>query len=421
MNDEHAGSRSVQSAGTRNDGSNTAAPRAPEPKNRDTAGVNGFISALAHELRNFAAPIRNVASILRMRNAAELDTRSLSELIDRQINAIGKIVDDLAEADQASRGNIALEVAPVDLVEAINEAVSAQRALLDERNQVLHLSLPKARVSVRADRGRLVWALRCVIGNLSVNTKSGGQVWIDSIPAADEFCVTLRDDGIGIKPADLPRIFDYFSVEERPERPWRPDLGMSLAMAKSLIELHQGFITVKSDGPGKGRKFMIGIPLDVRRNAEQGARDAPAAGAQATRGIGTLHGAAAAPGDGVVARRILIADDNAALRESLGGMLQQMGHETRAAAGGDEALRIAREWMPQVVFVDVNMPGINGFELARMFRSEFQPSSIKLVLMSGDGLSEMVLRGARNAGFDRCIDKLSGASAFAGILNDASA
>jgi CheY-like chemotaxis protein len=369
-------------------------------------GSNAFMSMLAHELRNCLAPIQNVAAALRMRKTAEPDTRSLSDLIERQVSAIGAMVDGLSEAVRLGGAEVVLEREQVDAVAVVDDAVSACRPQLDRRHQLLHLSLPAGRMVLRADRAGLQYAIRCVIANSSANTPGGGELWIEVSSAADELRLKIRDNGIGIAQSDLPAIFDFFSIEDRRDRPWTPELGLSLAAARRLIELHQGRISVSSGGPGAGREFSICIPLQASAVAVRAERTVAANPQQAV----------AAPAPGGVVRRILIADDNAAVRESLSALLHDMGHLTRAAAGGTEALQIAREWMPDVVFVDVNMPGINGYELARMFRAEFPRAPVKLVMMSGDAMNDIALRGAKHAGFDQCIDKLSPVPVFENIL-----
>lgn len=387
---------------------------APQPVQIPAPGSTGnnvFIAALAHELRNFIAPIRNAASILRMRNGAELDTRSLSNLLDRQVDAIGKIVDALADADLVSRGKVVLECEPVDVGSVVDEAVTACRTVLNGRNQILHLSLPAARIVLRADRAKLLSAIRAAIGNSSMHTQGGGQLWLELTATANEVHIRLRDNGIGITQSDMPGIFDFFSIEDRLERPWKPEIESSLAVARRLIELHHGRMRVSSEGAGNGREFLISMPLhaEVATAGGRGASSLAVDPAQPAAG--------AIPAAGNAPIRILIVDDNAAFRESLSAVLRELGHATRAAAGGDEAVRIAREWTPHFAFLDINMPGLNGFELARRFRAEFQQSAMKLVMMSGDGLGEMVMRGAKNAGFDHCVDKLDGTGALAGILN----
>ncbi len=409
MNDEELDGRPQPAAMRRAGGSEKPSPADPESASpaQSLPGSNAFISVLAHELRNFIAPIQNVAAVLRMRKAAELDTRSLSDLIERQVSAIGVMVDGLSEAVRLGGGEVVLEREQVDAVSVVDAAVSACRPQLDRRNQLLHLSLPARRVVLYADRQGLQYAIRCVIANSSANTRSGGELWLEVSSAADELRLKLRDNGIGITQVDLPGIFDFFSIEDRHDRPWTPELELSLAAARRLIELHQGRITVSSGGPGTGREFLICIPLQSSADGERVERTATAVNPHLT---GT------APVTGSAVRRVLIVDDNAALRESLSGLLHDMGHLTRAAAGASEALQIAREWMPDVVFVDVNMPGINGFELARMFRAEFPRAPVNLVMMSGDTMNDIALRAARNAGFDQCIDKLSPVAVFESVL-----
>jgi CheY-like chemotaxis protein len=351
--------------------------------------------------------MQNVAAVLRMRKPAELDTRSISDLIERQVSAIGLMIDGLSEAVRLSGGEVVLDCEQVDAVSVVDDAVGACRPHLDHRNQLLNLSLPAERIVLRADRARLRHAIRCVIANSSANTPGGGELWIDVSSAADELRIKIRDNGVGIARADLPEIFNFFSIEDRHDRPWIPELELSLAMARRLIELHHGRIGVSSDGSGTGREFLICIPLRTAAAVKRPERTTAAANPQE---------AGTAPADGGPVRRVLIVDDNAALRESLGALLQGMGHLTRAAVGGSEALQIAREWMPDLVFVDVNMPGVNGFELARMFRAQFPSASTKLVMMSGNAMNDIALRGAKNAGFDQCIDKLSAAPVFESIL-----
>jgi len=348
-----------------------------------------LLRALAHELRNSIAPIVNAVHLIRLRGSADRELPAILSIIERQVAAMTRMLDSIVEADRLLRGEITLQTRRIDPTSAIQTALESKRPLIEGRRQHLHFTPVEGQVWIDADQARLAQALANVLDNAARYTDEGGEISIGVDAVVNEVEIRIKDSGRGIAADALPEIFDAFAMRH----PAREGLGVGLTIARKLIELHGGRITVHSDGEGHGSMFVISIPLaDETRDRMQG----PAA-------ISSASSAEVAHRPG--SRRILVADDNQAVRSSFAAILRELGHDVRLAADGVQALELAEQWAPEFVILDVHMPRINGFAVARQLRTRFPREVMRLVMMSGTDLDQVTLLGAKEAGFDHCIDK----------------
>lgn len=339
------------------------------------------------------APMSNAMHLIRLRSGSDPTLQPIIQIMDRQIKSMGRALDKLATADRLARNGLALETQRVELAHIVAAAIQAAQPLIDGRGQQLHLTVPPVPVHLHASAAHLTAVLGDVLDNASKFTPEKGQIWVNATGADDEARISVRDNGVGISPEYVSQVFSPSKPTGQAAQNGKKGLGLSLAIARKIVELHRGQIEVVSDGPGSGSEFVIRLPLQQAQHST----DDAAGGTQEVR-----HADAHASRK----KRILIVDDSNELRASLGNILQEMGHEVRAAADGVEALEIARKWLPAYVLLDINIPKLNGYEVARELRSEFPAARMVIIMMSGVSLSEATLRGAKEAGFDHCIDKM---------------
>lgn len=343
---------------------------------------------LTHELRNYIAPIVNAAHLIRLKSGNDPEMSGIVSIIERQIAAMTRTLEAVADADRLSQGRAPLQMERVDLAAAVQSAVQARRSIFDGRRQTVHIASAANPVWVNADRARLVQAVGNVLDNAARYGDEGGEIAIEIATTSEEARLRIADQGRGIEPEVLPHVFEAFTLRS----PQRSGLGLGLAIARAICELHGGRISARSDGPGRGSEFVISLPL-APESAAHARPSEPATEKSATT--------ARAPG----ARRILVADDNQAVRNSFAAILKEMGHDVRLAADGVQAVELAEAWSPEFVIVDVHMPKIDGYGVARKLRARFPPAKMQLVMMSGTDLDPTTLMGAKQAGFDHCVDK----------------
>jgi CheY-like chemotaxis protein len=357
-------------------------------------GKGTFFPHLVHELRNLMAPMSNAMHLIRLRSGSDPTLQPIIQIMDRQIKSMGRALDKLATADRLARDGLALESQRVELGQILTSAIQAAQPLIDSHGQQLHLTVPPAPVHFHGSGAHLTAVLADVLDNASRFTAEKGQIWVEAAAANGEVRISVRDNGAGISPEQLSQVFCPSKPTSQAAQNGKKGLGLSLAIARKVVELHHGQIDVASNGPGSGSEFVMRLPL---RQAQPNANSATA---------GTQESQLAVTETRAPPKRILVVDDSNELRASLGNILQEMGHEVRAAADGVEALEIARKWLPGYVLLDINIPKLNGYEVARELRSEFPAAHMVLIMMSGVSLSDAMLRGAKEAGFDHCIDKM---------------
>jgi two-component system, sensor histidine kinase len=353
-----------------------------------------FLAMLGHELRN---PLAAIHAAHEQRTAAH-DAGRADAIIGTQLATLRRLVDDLLDVSRIATGKLVLSDAVVDLRDAVASAVVACEHAAAEKGVALSARLGDAQLAVTGDAVRLEQAFVNVIGNAIKYTPSGGRVTVEARSTNADIAMTVTDDGCGIAAELLPRIFDPFVQAETSIHRAHGGLGLGLALVKRIVELHRGSITVASDGAGKGCVVEIHVPRVLAP-----AFSAESSTAFASSDARTPASAARTPPHLRVARRVLLVDDNADMTEMLAFALERRGHETARAANGVEALEVAQSFSPDVAFVDIGLPGLDGHEVARRLRTRLGPG-IVLVAMSGYGQPEDIAR-TREAGFDHHVVK----------------
>jgi signal transduction histidine kinase len=343
-----------------------------------------FLATLAHELRNPLAPVRNAIHFLKLRGPGTSDVQWASEVIDRQVHGMGRLIDDLMDISRINQGRIELRRRQVALDAVLAEAVETIQPQIDGSGHKLTIVQPPARLVVDADPARLSQALMNLLSNAAKYTDPGGQIEVRVVAEGGTALVSVRDNGMGIQPHRLEEVFEMFSQEEPALSRSKGGLGIGLALTRRLVELHGGKVSARSEGMGKGSEFLVRIPVV----ASQPAGEAPPVQAPAA--------ATAAAG-----LRILVADDNFDAAETLGVLLEVMGHEVRRVHDGEAAVQEAASFDPQLVLLDIGMPRLNGYETCRLIREQSAGTSRPLlVAVTGWGQPQDVQK-ARDAGFDR--------------------
>ena len=310
-----------------------------------------FLAVLAHELRNPLAPIRNALHVIGRPDAGPEAIARAHAIAERQVRHMTKLLDDLLDVSRVSEGRIELRREILDLAAAAKQAVETMRGLAEERGQEVRLDLPDETVSVDADPTRIDQVLINLLSNAIKYTRPGGHILLSVARDEQGAVARVRDDGSGIEPEMLPRIFDFFVQAEKHRRSAAGGFGIGLTLVRKVVELHGGTVSASSAGPGQGSEFIVRLPIADRQNLSDSA--------------GAASEPAAVPGEPL---RVLVVDDNLDLADSLVLMLRFLGHEVRAAHDGPEALAAAAEFSPDLVILDIGMPGMNGYEVARRLR-----------------------------------------------------
>jgi signal transduction histidine kinase/DNA-binding response OmpR family regulator len=354
---------------------------------------NEFLSMLAHELRNPLAPIRNANEVLRERGDDPNRVRWAREVIDRQLGHLVRLVDDLLDVSRLTLGKIRLAIEPVALDQAVAQAVEATRPLIDQFRHSLTVTLAPRPVRVMADRTRLTQVFTNLLNNAAKYTDPGGRIWLtvsvgsgddrDAAPPAVE--VRVRDSGMGIAGDLLPTVFDLFTQANRSLDRSQGGLGVGLTLVRRLVEMHGGTVTAHSEGPGRGSEFVVRLPI------------APEAAPERPSGVAPVPPERAAVNGRAL--RVVVVDDNVDGAESLGNLLEMLGHRVRVAHTGPDGIAAVRECDPDLVLLDIGLPGMDGYEVARRLRREPGCRAV-LIAVSGYGRDED-RRLSREAGFDQ--------------------
>jgi len=358
-----------------------------------------FLATLAHELRNPLAPIRTAAQILSSPRLAPQQLQWAQNVIQRQVGHMALLLDDLLDIARITRGKLELKTARIRLNDVVDSAVEAARPLLDGKNHSFVVSLPAEALTLEADPLRLSQILSNLLTNAAKYTDPAGHIELSVHVLNGTVCLSVKDDGIGIPPESLQRIFEMFSQVETATVRSDGGLGIGLSLVKGLVELHGGTIEAKSEGPGHGSEFIVRLPLpaSARVTTAVSHSDAPAA---------TSAG-----------RRVLVADDNKDAADTLAMLLEIAGHEVRVAHGGRAALLLAQTFRPDVALLDIGMPELNGYEVASALRREPWGPAIRLIALTGWGQDDDRQR-AQDAGFDRHLTKPVDPEALEALLYD---
>ena len=337
-----------------------------------------FLATLAHELRNPLAPLRNVAAIIQMEALSE-SARRATGVMERQISQLVRLIDDLMDVSRITRGQLTLRKERVDLRAIIETAVETAQPQLTAAGVSLSLETPDAPVLLDADATRISQVILNLLTNAAKFTPSGGRVWVIANPQSERVLVTVRDSGVGIAPEDQEKVFGMFVQLNRDMRRSQTGLGIGLTLVKQMTEMHGGTVAVWSAGAGQGSEFTISLPLAVAAGLEREPDQTP------TR-----------PRTSV---KILIADDSQDGADSLSFLLTAAGHQVVTAYDGRSAIRLAEEHRPDAVLLDIGMPEVSGYDVARAIRREAWGRSMRLIALTGWGQAEH-RRRSLEVGFD---------------------
>ena len=358
-----------------------------------------FIAILAHELRNPLAPIKNAVQILRH---PELDASRLAwsqNVIERQVDSLTKLVDDLLDISRISCGNIALRRKSLAVADLVAAAVETCQPLIDARRHALILSLPSELPRIDGDPLRLEQVLSNLLNNAAIYTEPGGSIQLSVQQEGGEVVVRVKDTGIGIAPSMLVQVFERFVRADGSRQNVQGGLGIGLSLAKQLAVLHGGTLTAASEGAGKGSEFSLRLPLGLER-------------IETMPSVRQSGGAASAS-----VRRILLADDNPDVLESLAMLLELMGHEVRTARNGLEAVAVAAAFQPELILLDLGMPELDGYDTCRRLRAgPSGQAGVTIAAISGWG-QDRHYEATQAAGFDRHLVKPVDIGALTALLD----
>jgi PAS domain S-box-containing protein len=343
--------------------------------------VHEFIAVLAHELRNPLAPIRSAVQVLGNGPRLSPAQEAMRQTIDRQSSQLSRIVEDMVDIARINQGKLSMVCAPVNLAALVQRALESAAPLIEAGRHRVTLDLPAEDLVVDGDADRLTQLLTNLLRNAARFTQDGGSIEVRARCEGGAALVAVRDTGRGI-PADLQeRIFDMFVQGRQPLERVEGGLGVGLALARRIAELHAGALTVRSEGEGKGSEFTLRLPL-VEKTRSDPAQAARAAGEPVPQ-----------------ARRVLVVDDNVDAARTLAELLGTLGHETRVVHDGPSALAMAAAFRPDVVLLDIGMPGMDGYEVARRLSALQEGRRPRIVAVTGWG-QESDRRQASEAGFD---------------------
>jgi signal transduction histidine kinase/CheY-like chemotaxis protein len=350
-----------------------AARAAAEAENR---AKDEFLAMLAHELRNPSRAIRIAMQTIRGQGERDPIVGRARAVVERQIGHLTRLLDDLLDVSRLTRGKIELRKETVTLQMIVAEALETTRGFLDARSHVESVSLPETPLWFEADPTRITQVVGNLLDNAAKYTPRGGQISVTGYREHGDVVLRVRDTGMGIAPEMLPRVFDLFAQSDRPLADAARGLGVGLALARTLTELHGGTITVESEGPGRGSQFVVRLPVGAPIALDHDDRRRPA----------------------VRVRRILLVDDDDNVRKALRRMLELDGHRVEVARDGPEGVGLALASAPEVAFIDISLPGIDGYEVARRIRAALG-SRVLLVAFTAYG-QERDRRRSIAAGFD---------------------
>ena len=345
-----------------------------------------FLAMLGHELRNPLAPIRNALSVLKIPGASQEDLRESSETIDRQVEHLVRLVDDLLDVSRIMHGTIELRKERVDLAEVVARAMETMRPTIDAHGHELTVTLPPHPIFVDGDPIRLAQVVANLLHNASKYTEKAGRIFLTIAREGEGVVVRVRDQGMGMGPELIPHVFDVFVQGERSLARSQGGLGIGLSLVRSLVSLHSGAVEATSPGLGQGSEFVVHLPIRLE----------PPSPAK-----GQSSGAASSS---VESRRILVVDDNVDAAKSLARLLRRWGHTVEISHDGPSALEAVEAYLPDVVLLDIGLPGMDGYEVARRLRANPDFLATPLAAITGYGQQDDQRR-SREAGFDLHLTK----------------
>ena len=348
-----------------------------------------FLATLAHELRNPLAPIRSALQVMGLtKDTAVVDRARV--IAERQVQHMVRLVDDLLDVSRITQDKLKLRKLPIALSDIVRDAVEANQALIDRARQILTVSLPSEPVWLEVDAARITQVLANLLNNAAKYTPERGRITLTASVERthgdrEQVCIRVRDTGIGIRSEMLPRIFDMFTQVDSTLDRSQGGLGIGLTLVRRLVEMHGGSVEANSDGAGLGSEFTVRLPFDR----------------MAAHVASTSEHERKAPAQSL---RVLVVDDNADAAESLAVLLRLMGHEVKLAAEGRSAIDLASSFNPQLVLMDIGLPGMSGYDIARAMRQRPQMNGTTLVAVTGWG-QDADRQRARETGFDHHLTK----------------
>jgi signal transduction histidine kinase len=339
-----------------------------------------FLAILSHELRNPLAPLRNGLQILRLTRHDGTSDQALS-MMERQVEQLVHLIDDLLDLSRIAKGKIHLRGGRIELAAAVHDAVETSRPLIEERGHQITVRLPPKPVYVHGDRDRLAQTFSNLLNNSAKYTGPGGHIWLTVEQHGSDAVISVKDDGVGIPEDKLGAIFEMFTqVDQKLERS-PGGLGIGLNLVRGLVEMHGGTVEARSGGPGEGSEFIVRLPVLL----------SPTVNTPGVTDDGDTNPC--------TAHRILVVDDNRDGANSLALLLQAMGHDTRTAHDGLEAVEAATTFRPEVMLLDIGLPRLNGYEVARRIRAQPWGAHMVLIAQTGWGQEEDHRR-SKEAGFN---------------------
>ncbi len=344
-----------------------------------------FLATLAHELRNPLAPIRNGLQVLGLAGDDKVTSELVRSMMERQLEQMVRLVDDLMDVSRISTGKVELRKERVPLAVVVNNAVETSTPLIAQMRQKLTIQLPESTILIEVDSIRLSQVIMNLLNNAAKYSDPGGHIQLSAEPHGSDVVVSIRDTGIGIDKGQLSRIFEMFSQVDHSMEKSHGGLGIGLCLAKRLVEMHGGTIEARSDGLGKGAEFVVRLPVVVEDVVTQVYSEVQLQTVKSNL-------------------RILIVDDNKDGADTLSMMMKILGNHTRTAYDGEEAVRAAIEFQPDVILLDIGLPKLNGYEACRRIKEQKNGHEILIIAQTGWGQDEDRQR-THDAGFDHHLVK----------------
>jgi signal transduction histidine kinase len=354
-----------------------------------------FLATLAHELRNPLAAVSNAVQLMRVKRLTDPQWCFSRDVIERQVAQLTRLVDDLLDVSRITTGRVTLANEPLAVTEIIAQAAETVEAAMRERGHLFAVQVPDSTLLVRGDRVRLTQAIANVLDNAAKYTNPGGQIALTALQRDAQLEISVQDNGIGIASDALPRVFGLFAQPDRAAD--GSGLGIGLALVRRLVEMHGGRVEAHSEGRGRGSRFVIRLPLYIGRTALMSGTPV------------------SAPESDPIRRRILLVDDNPDALHSLAALLGATGHEVHCAESGEQALEMAAQARPEVVLLDIGMPGLDGYEVARRMREQPWGRRIVLIAVTGWG-QDSDRRRSGEVGFDAHLVKPVGLERLQQVL-----
>lgn len=353
-----------------------------------------FLAVLAHELRNPLAPLRNALEVMRLKPSLNQEANELRLIMERQVLHMVRLVDDLLDVSRIRNGKIVLQTAPTDLRTVIKTAVDSSQPQIDQLGHVIQVKVTDGPLIVDADATRLSQVISNLLTNAAKYTPPGGKIELSASSDEEYSVIRVKDNGVGIPSAMLQKIFEMFTQVDESISRSQGGLGIGLMLVKHLVAMHHGTVTAKSEGEGKGSEFTVKVPL-----SKSLALDKSSPSSSAGSVVSQRPDQAAIPSSPPAKRKILVVDDTRAAAMMLQKLLETLGNEVMTTHSVENALEILKDGVPEVIFSDIAMPGMDGYEFARKVRDLYPMAAPMMVAVTGYG-QQNDKQLARQAGFD---------------------